>query len=69
MINASDGLYYMQNGTSIKVVPYSVDDLYYLNFFIDAKNEIEVETTFNEQVYLPVKMEYITSGAAQYQQS
>ncbi|MCF8233714.1 MAG: hypothetical protein K9G67_02250 [Bacteroidales bacterium] len=62
MINASDGLYYMQAGTSIKMVPYVAEDLYYLNFFIDARNEIEIETTFSDQYYQPVKMEYIISG-------
>lgn len=61
MINASDGMYYMQAGTSIKMVPYAVEDLYYLNFFIDAKNEIEIETTFGSEAYVPVKMEYITN--------
>ncbi len=61
MMNASEGLYYMQAGISIKVIPYIVEDLYYINFFIDADDEIEIETTFDAQVYLPVKMEYITS--------
>ncbi len=65
MGSAGPGLYFERNNTSIKLAPYVIGDMYYLNFFSESADEMLVEVLFTDQDYVPVKSGFLTQGANQ----
>jgi hypothetical protein len=60
MMNSElQGVSYMQQNTVVKVIPYALDNLYYLNFFIESQEEIQIEVHFNDQDFVPRKSDFI----------
>ncbi|MFP4471532.1 MAG: anti-sigma factor family protein [Bacteroidales bacterium] len=66
MIGTSEsGLYFERANTSIRLVPYVIDDMYYLNFFSESSEETVAEIMFSDQDYVPVKSGFLTQGGSQ----
>jgi hypothetical protein len=59
------GISYSAPSLTIKMVPYRIDNLYYLNFMVDSRNPIEVETRFDDMNYMVKKSDFITTDANQ----
>ncbi len=58
------GLSYVNNQAMITMVPYQIGQLNYLNFMIDAKNEVLLEVTFDESDFLLKTADYISADGA-----
>jgi hypothetical protein len=63
--SAKQGISYSSNNTSIKLIPYQIQNLYYLNFVVDTRNETNFEVVFNDSDFSMKKSEYIASQGNQ----
>lgn len=52
---------YSNQNNLIKLIPYQIGNLHYLNFIVDARNEINFEVTFNESDFLLTKADYVVT--------
>lgn len=59
--NTFTGMSYHKDYITLRMVPFRMDSLYYLNFIINAKEEMEVEISYNESEWIVKKSEYISS--------
>ncbi len=57
--NESRGISFMQQNIVVKMIPYMLDNLHYLNFVIDSPEEIHLEIGFNELDFMPRKSDFI----------
>lgn len=60
----SQGISFMQQNTVVKMIPYTLDNLYYLNFFVESHEEIQVEVNYNDLDFIPIKSEFIELHSA-----
>lgn len=63
--SAKQGISYSSNNTTIKLIPYQIQNLYYLNFVVDTRNETNFEVVFDESDFVMKKAEYIASQGNQ----
>lgn len=59
--DSKQGISFSDQNVSIKMVPYQIDNIYYLNFIIDSKNEIQMDVTFDEADVILKKADYTAS--------
>ena len=59
--NSFSGMTYHKDYLTLKMAPFKVDNLYYLNFVVNSREEIEVEISYNESDLIIKRSEYITS--------
>jgi len=57
----SQGMTYNMQNTMVKVIPYTIGDLNYLNFQTDTQNELQVQVTYDEADFILRKSEYIVA--------
>lgn len=56
----NQGFSYSNQNVVIKMLPYQIDNIYYMNFIIDAPNEIQLEVSFDESELFLKKADYIS---------
>jgi hypothetical protein len=59
------GISYVSGTTSLKVVPYQIDHIHYLNFFVDTRSEIQFDVTFNASDVVLRKADYVETDGVQ----
>ncbi|MBS4061233.1 MAG: hypothetical protein KG029_12620 [Bacteroidetes bacterium] len=63
--SAKQGISYSSHNTTIKLVPYQIENLHYLNFIVDTRNETNFEVFFNQSDFIMKKSDYVTSQGNQ----
>lgn len=59
MANESQVISFMQQHTVLKMKPFMLDELYYLNFFIESPEDVLIELSFNPLEFTPRKSDFI----------
>lgn len=59
---AGNEISYAYQHASYKLIPYRIDNLYYLNFLINSTDEMETEVTFLESEYSLVSSGFLSKG-------
>ena len=62
---STTGISYSTGNVSIKMIPYQIGNLHYMNFITDTRNEINIDFSFNESELTLKKAEYIASEGNQ----
>lgn len=62
MAKSGQTISFIQSNVNVKVAPYAIGTTYYLNFIIDTRDEITIETVFDGGMYAPIKSDYLISG-------
>lgn len=57
--NELQGISFMQQHTVVKMIPYTVDKLYYLNFVIESTEEVQIDIGFSDLDFVPRKSDFI----------
>ncbi len=60
---ANQEISYLYQNNIIKVVPYQIENLYYVNFILNTRSEIQMDVSFQENDLKLVKANYIASSA------
>jgi hypothetical protein len=55
------GISFANENSSIKLIPYQIGNLYYLNFMVDSRNELQFEVSFQEAEFAMKQSDYISS--------
>ena len=55
------GISFANENSIIKLIPYQIGNLYYLNFMIDSRNELQFEVNFQETEFSMKQSDYISS--------
>jgi len=63
--SGKQGISYSSHNTSIKLVPYQIENMHYLNFVVDTRNETNFDVFFSETDFVMKKSEYVTSQGSQ----
>lgn len=58
------GMSFSKENISIKMIPYQIGTMYYLNFISNTRNEVQMEVTFNDSDFSLKKSDYITAGGS-----
>jgi hypothetical protein len=58
---STTGISYSTEEVTIKMIPYQIGNLHYMNFITDTRNEINILFSFNESELTLKKAEYIAS--------
>jgi hypothetical protein len=56
-----EGISFANENSSIKLIPYQIGNLYYLNFMVDSRNELQFEVSFQEAEFAMKQSDYISS--------
>ncbi len=59
MNNEMQGISFMKQNTVIKVIPYALDNMYYLNFIIESQEEIQINIGYDDLDFVPRKSDFI----------
>ncbi|MBU1369568.1 MAG: hypothetical protein KJ754_11035 [Bacteroidetes bacterium] len=59
---ANQGVSYSNQNNLIKMIPYQIGDMHYLNFVLDTRSEIKMEVSFQENDLRMIKANYIATG-------
>lgn len=55
------GISFANENSSIKLIPYQIGNLYYLNFMVDSRNDLQFEVSFKETDFVLKQSDYISS--------
>lgn len=61
---AGNEISYAYQHASYKLIPYQIDNLYYLNFLINSPDEMETEVTFGESAFRLVSSGFLSKGSS-----
>lgn len=58
------GMSFVNAGMDIKLAPYVAGDMCFLNFITSSADELAIHIKFDDQLYTPVKTDYIIPGGS-----
>jgi len=62
---ASQEISYLYQNNVIKMIPYQIENMHYLNFVLNTKSEIQMEVSFQGSDLKLIKANYLVSGGHQ----